>query len=287
MLQTRRLGAHLASLCRQHTLGPVRRIFTSNLQRAYQTAEAIAEAQSDGPSAAKLPEDETSAEPDANARRRRRRPSVVQLTELREKDFGSDEGKRPSTRAAERRKPGAPPSDAETREAMGARAERFLTAHLEPFLAKAAEDPMLSDEDVIVIVAHGIILNSLARALIARYPARARVHHGSPPGSSEFSAVWSNTGVLLARLRVRVATPLVKLAEGKPCADRNLSTDEAAKPRVALGPFVIESMNNVEHLDGLKKTRGGIGSLKFDSRQKTMDTFFTPRSKKQKHDGSG
>lgn len=285
MLQTRRLGAHLASLCQQHTLGPIRRIFTSNLQRAYRTAKAIADAQSDGSFDAKLAEDQGVAEPGSN--RRCRRPSVVQLPELREKDFGSDEGKRFGTRAAERREPGALPSDAETRKAMRARAERFLTAYLEPFIADAAEDSTLSDEDVIVIVAHGIILNSLTRALLARYPTRARIQHGSPPKNLEFSVAWSNTGVLLSRLRVRVTTRLAKTAETSPSADVHSSTSGHGKPCVALGPFVIESTNNVDHLQGLKKTGGGIGSSKFDSRQKTMDTFFAPMSKKRKHNGRG
>ena len=38
--------------------------------------------------------------------------------------------------------------------------------------------------------------------------------------------------------------------------------------------LVVKAVNSQEHLSGLKKTRGGIGSLKHDEKQKTMDSFF-------------
>lgn len=44
----------------------------------------------------------------------------------------------------------------------------------------------------------------------------------------------------------------------------------------------VTKVNCVDHLDGLKKTRGGIGSARFDPKQKTMDAFFGPSAKRQK-----
>jgi len=41
--------------------------------------------------------------------------------------------------------------------------------------------------------------------------------------------------------------------------------------------LVVKAVNSQEHLKGLKKTRGGIGSLKHDSNQKTVDSFFKKR----------
>jgi hypothetical protein len=38
--------------------------------------------------------------------------------------------------------------------------------------------------------------------------------------------------------------------------------------------LVVKAVNSQEHLKGLKKTRGGIGSSKHDEKQKTMDSFF-------------
>lgn len=41
--------------------------------------------------------------------------------------------------------------------------------------------------------------------------------------------------------------------------------------------LLVMTVNSQVHLKGLKKTRGGIGSLKHDSSQKTMDSFFKKR----------
>jgi hypothetical protein len=41
--------------------------------------------------------------------------------------------------------------------------------------------------------------------------------------------------------------------------------------------LVVKAMNSQEHVKGLKKTRGGIGSLKYDTNQKTVDSFFKKR----------
>lgn len=41
--------------------------------------------------------------------------------------------------------------------------------------------------------------------------------------------------------------------------------------------LLVMAVNSQVHLKGLKKTRGGIGNLKHDSNQKTMDSFFKKR----------
>lgn len=41
--------------------------------------------------------------------------------------------------------------------------------------------------------------------------------------------------------------------------------------------LLVMAVNSQVHLKGLKKTRGGIGNLKHDSSQKTMDSFFKKR----------
>ncbi|KAJ1338072.1 2,3-bisphosphoglycerate-dependent phosphoglycerate mutase [Microdochium nivale] len=270
VLQAKRLGAHLGGGCL------VRHIFTSNLQRAYKTAEAIADAQQQR--AAQTPVDSSRLGSDDGGEGHR--PCVEQLRELREKDFGSDEGKKFGTRAAGKRNSGALLSDAETRKAMRARAERFLAVYFEPYLTDLS--PLPDDKDVIVIVAHGIILNTLVRALLARYPIPGDGYRPvSPTGNSEFSVAWSNTGVLQGQLRV---CPAAAESAASPSTSPGQAAVADSRPR--LGPFVIEFTNNVDHLRGLRKTRGGIGSSKFDSRQKTMDTFFAPAAKKRKHDGS-
>jgi hypothetical protein len=38
--------------------------------------------------------------------------------------------------------------------------------------------------------------------------------------------------------------------------------------------LLVRAVNSQKHLEGLKKTRGGIGSAKHDDKQRTMDSFF-------------
>ena len=47
------------------------------------------------------------------------------------------------------------------------------------------------------------------------------------------------------------------------------------KPRMLLNlSLLVKAVNSQEHMKGLKKTRGGIGSAKHDEKQKTVDSFF-------------
>lgn len=154
---------------------------------------------------------------------------------------------------------------------MKTRANRFLD-HLVPVI-----DEHVSDHVTVVVVAHGIILGILLAALLERFPppsSPSSSQVGNREGFSEHVG-WSNTGVLQAKLELKIK-PLVDspVAGGDTCP--------RVKPHHKALCSTVELVNNVEHLEGLKKTRGGIGSAKFDSRQRTMDSFFTPASKKRK-----
>lgn len=225
----------------------MKHIFTSDLQRAYQTAEAIAEAQS--PSS-----DDASSEDQASSK-------VCRLSELREKDYGSSEGKKYGMKTGN-----LDQSDSETHDAMRIRVDRFLDSHLIPIV-----DKHVSDHIAIAIAAHGIILGVVLKALFERFPPRPSLstpQSGSREGPPVFAA-WSNTGVLQAKLELGV--PMTESGKGPV-----VSHEEAH--------LTIELTNNLDHLAGLKKTRGGIGSSEFDSRQRTMDSFFNSASKKRKRE---
>ncbi|KAI2642199.1 histidine phosphatase superfamily [Xylaria nigripes] len=237
VLQAKRLGTHIAN--RSDIIGPVRHIFASDLQRAYQTAQAVADAcnsQHGNPTSAAL--------------------DVMPLQELREKDFGSLEGKKFGAKETD---------DSESPKSMRLRIDRFLDHHLTPIVDQlAAENATVA---AVVVVAHGIILNVLLKALLSRYsPKPTSSQLTLEPSGSEYLASWSNTGVLQARWEPSGVHP---------------STSSHCIQRVHM---VIEHTNNVDHLKGLKKTLGGIGSSKFDSRQRTMDSFFTSASHKRKID---
>lgn len=248
------------------------RIFVSNLQRAVRTAEAVAEIQS-------------GLDPSGEA------TSVVQLPELREKDFGSDEGRRLNTKSDG-------PIQPESKESMKARVERFIDNHFIPTVLRGFHSDV---NHSIAIVAHGIILNVLLRCLLGRFGPEELTRLMRPtdtPGKMEWLASWSNTGYLEADLRLRINAPAA--AEPRPAATpansrpmlgsvvpRQGSRDNAvAAPdaRQAEAPtleilMTVTTVNSTEHLRGVKKTRGGIGSAAFDQKQKTMDSFFTRPAK--------
>ncbi|ROV97010.1 hypothetical protein VSDG_04063 [Cytospora chrysosperma] len=249
VLQARRLGIHLAS--RSSTIGPVQHIFSSNLQRAVKTAEAVAEAQSGIAGVQDI-------------------PVAVQLAELREKNFGSEEGKRFGTRHQSAEFPARPADwvEPESRGAMKIRVDRFIDAHLVPTVLRGFD----SDRNhSVVVVAHGIILNVILSCLLARFGPEELARLSRPSDASgrpESLASWSNTGYLEANLR------LLKT---------NTATASAAIR------MTVQSVNCNHHLAGLKKTRGGIGSAAFDPKQKTMDSLLSRAAKKPKlgNDGGG
>jgi probable phosphoglycerate mutase len=172
----------------------------------------------------------------------------MRVEDLREKDFGLSEGKKFGAKEAD--------DGSESHESMRRRVDQFLDRHLCPII-----DQHAAENAAVAVVSHGIILNVLLKALLARYPAK-------PPLSlllserrrSEYLSPWSNTGVLQANLE---------------------PSESNATSRSQPVHFIVEHVNNVDHLQGLKKTRGGIGSAKFDSRQRTMDSFFAPSTKRK------
>ncbi|KAK3304724.1 histidine phosphatase superfamily [Chaetomium strumarium] len=265
VLQARRLGAHLAALSAR--MGPVRHVFSSDLRRAVETAQAVVDAFNNSRIQASLSSEASqdeggTADSDAAARL-----ALVSLPELRERDFGSAEGAKYGVVSL---------TDAETREQMRARAERFVQERFLPLLEKHGKE-----DGSVVVVAHGMILDSLLRVLLARFGPSDLTPLGNPR-----AAVWSNTGY--AELVVTVSAPCASGADG-PEIPGSSSVDVVPGDRVPTPlprhqeqriKLALAGINVLKHLDGLKKTRGGIGSAQFDKRQRTMDSFFGPAAKK-------
>lgn len=168
---------------------------------------------------------------------------LVQAPELREKDFGTGEGAKFGSATKH--------EGSETPQAMRKRIDVFLDEHL----------PRLHEDSTVCIVAHGIILGTLYKALRDRIPSTSTAPDAAPEGRAESAfarPTWSNTGYVEALITTNAST-----------------TDKNVQMRVV-------KVNSVEHLKGLRKTRGGIGSAKFDAKQKTMDSFFQSVSRKRK-----
>ncbi|KAF9771339.1 hypothetical protein IL306_011021 [Fusarium sp. DS 682] len=211
VMQAQRLASHVA----KHVA--IDRIFSSNLSRAVHTAQAILDAQ-----------------------KRAKDLKLIQVSELREKDFGTGEGTKFGSATKH--------EGSETPQAMRKRVDVFLDEHL----------PRLHEDSTVVIVAHGIILGTFYKALRDRISSTSAGPDAEPESqaSAFLRPSWSNTGY--------VETVITRD-----------STDKHLQMRVV-------KINSVDHLKDLKKTRGGIGSAKFDAKQKTMDSFFKSTSRKRK-----
>ncbi|APA12264.1 hypothetical protein SS1G_10727 [Sclerotinia sclerotiorum 1980 UF-70] len=265
VLQANRLGTHLAA-------SKVSNIFSSDLQRAVKTAEAIRTAQDNG----------TSLE-------------VTKLELLREQDFGHYEKKPFHERSKDSNKTGkeihyeahrGDPGfkDVESKESMKRRMETFVKEHLMHLLE--INDSNLNG-DTIVTVAHGIILGHLWRVILRQFnPKNVSVGPDVPypERGLEYIGGWSNTGYLELVIKsipdvspAKVGLdPLVSDEQSNDPTSVKLSNHNFDNFEVIMS-LMVKSVNNQDHLKGLKKTRGGLGSLKHDSSQRTMDSFFKKR----------
>jgi len=292
VLQATRLAAHLAS-----TGVKISHIYSSDLQRAFKTAEAIQLAQSPSPA------------------------STTKLELLREQDFGYYEGKsymertnhvsgKTAHRAAHAHEEGF--QDVESKESMAARMEQFISSYLVEHFIKC------DGGETIVVVAHGIILAYLWRCILKKFD-DVSVQSGIVVDRGlERLGGWSNTGYLDLEIERKPilstsssttngndrdssatipftkgvsipTTESVLFAITSPRITYANSTPQFCEPIVVKPPQLlalasaslkVKAVNSLEHIRGLKKTRGGIGSSKHDDKQKTVDQFF----KKQRID---
>ncbi|KAI9760744.1 MAG: hypothetical protein M4579_001482 [Chaenotheca gracillima] len=265
VLQAERLGQHLASLDVK-----VKHVLSSDLQRAFKTAEAIRLAQA---VTAEGVEDTCCQ-------------VTTQLPVLREQDFGFYEGKpfyaRPTNSTAtgreahqQQHKDDEGFQDVESRESMIARMNRFLGDHLMPLLIDSA-----SSEDTMVIVSHGIILSVLWRCFLLRFsPGSFSVSPGLLPvgRTLEYLGGWSNTGYL--EVKVDRPTDSSTTLEHPPGSDDNKEPEPVLMPLPTLKGWraFIKTVNGQDHLQGLKRTRGGVGSSKHDEGQQKIESFFKKR----------
>ncbi|CAK7565144.1 MAG: hypothetical protein SEPTF4163_003053 [Sporothrix epigloea] len=243
-------------------------IFSSDLQRASLTASAIFDAQSK--------RDEGSDDKSL--------AKFVESADLRERDFRSGEGIRFNSSKDSDGGGRNVFADAESWDEMSVRAKRFIDEHLNRLLVEAGDKG--DDARTVVIVAHGLILNVLLSSLLLHYTPSELIRLQPPllSGASskhnghQLRVPWSNTGHLVIHAsRTKTTSP-------SSVTRSTASAASAGNDASSVGLRVV-SVNCTEHLNGLKKTRGGIGSQQFDPKQKTMDAFFSPSVKRRKREG--
>lgn len=249
ILQTKRLGEYFVSNNIRFT-----QIFASDLQRARITAEAVRDAQLQSKSKEKggpIPE-------------------VVQLQILREQDFGSYECSKWSSKATENDVlPNAANSDfvpKETKQAMRARADEFLDDYFTPLLYLES-----AEEESVAVVSHGLLLATLWKTLLARFPERSvslGPNVGTKGGSQllEYLPGWSNTGYLELWIK--------RLPDASTSSQSNGTATIETTPKMNSWQMTIVKVNAKYHLENLKRARGGLGSATHDVRQQNLDNFF-------------
>ncbi|KAI9832454.1 MAG: hypothetical protein M1826_001778 [Phylliscum demangeonii] len=255
ILQAERLGRHFSDKGVRFT-----HVFSSDLQRAFMTAESIRGAQ---PYSLEDGSEEL---------------VTIPLSLLREQDFGSYEGKHVSARLRPSKPHSEDPDicqhktdgkfrDVESKEAMRARMNEFLDRHLLPLL-----EPEVPTNTV-AVVSHGIILSVLWRCLRKRFPpgGLAAVPGVIPPVNGkplEYLGSWSNSGYLELEI-----LPVEKLRQPP---DASSIVDSTAAPPLLHNWFIyIKQINALGHLASLKRTGGGVGSAKHDFEQQKIDRFFS------------
>ena len=256
-LQTQRLARYLVQ---QRGL-TFTHILSSDLTRARLTADAIADAQTSNKSS-----NDTRAE-------------RIALELLREQDFGSFEcrswGSKSTANGVNDKPPDLGHPDfkpKETHDSMASRMNIFLDETVHPLLVTDLEY-----ESTVAVVSHGIILSVLWRALLQRFGARSvsfgpEVNVAAGIRPLEHLSSWSNTGFLEIDIKL---TPVPHCPNALPAVHAGLTL-----PKLNNYQMLIKSVNCTNHLKNLKRTRGGLGSSTFDSKQKNLEGFF----KKQRID---
>ncbi|KAL5519845.1 hypothetical protein ACEPAG_1505 [Sanghuangporus baumii] len=217
-------------------------IYTSDLKRAYTTAQAILNAQ---------------PEP---------KPSFKVSKDLREQHFGVAEGRPWSLKGVENlsreeqyargiypviynRKDKLP--DGESLNDLQARAERAMEEIVMPHVWNAAKT---GEKAHIAIVSHGLCVSELIAALVRKdRDVQARAQGGKWTGL--MNTAWT-----------RVTIDLVGLKEGD-----MVEADESDPPPLMVK---VTDVNQHSHLDKLKRQQGGIGSSAYDPAQKDIRAFF-------------
>ena len=250
-------------------------IFSSDLQRASKTANTI-----------RYRQNSNSTEPSKLV--------VQQLPVLREQDFGYYEGKpfkarqrgssksgKEAHREAHREDEGF--QDVESKESMELRADSFLDLTLVPLIRKASK----LREPIVAVVSHGIFLSSIWRCLLRRFPEQSvklapglSITAGAPT-TLEYLGGWSNTGYLELDIKPSSLGNTIDVIDTIENLDSSIEEDTLLLPSDLMGwIMVIKAVNGKDHLKGLKRTGGGVGSSKLDDSQKKLDTFFAPKKRK-------
>lgn len=224
-------------------------------------------------------------------------PEVQRVPLLVEQDFGFYEGKRNIPRPDDSNKAGKQDpykqhrhlpgfKEPETKAEMAKRADAFLDEHLLPLIV-ADHNEIMS----IAIVSHGLTMPVLWRRLLQRLSPKSVSIAPEILATRQFYSIehlggWSNTGYLMFEMKPTEVTIDVVQPESATSTQAELDLVEVSAPSSALTvlpvklsgwTLEVKAVNSTQHLEGLKRTGGGVGSARHDEGQKSIETFFKRR----------
>jgi broad specificity phosphatase PhoE len=267
--QAKRLGTHLHLRSIELT-----HVFASPLERANVTAEQIVAAQTGGHNV-----------------------TFVSAPELQEQDFGIYEGARYGQTLVSVHDQ----ATVETPHQLRVRAKSFINTHLVPLLdtqptaslptGNLSSTPTTNrnTRPVVAIVSHGNMLHVLWPQILARIkPTNVTCSQEMliDSGSIDHAMLgqWTNTGVLEAT--ITTVTPTKPVSTIPATESQSVETQDVVLAAVNQDPAATQTVprtveilaiNDTTHLRGLHRTRGGVGSSKYDSRQTSLESFFKRR----------
>jgi broad specificity phosphatase PhoE len=297
--QTERLGDYLARNGVKLT-----HVFASPLSRAYKTAEAVVAAQA---KAAASEEDWNRLDLSII-----KVPEIIErdFGYYEGKPFSSRSGSKSYTGDGNSDKVRSQPEfvDVESEESMARRIDVFLDGRLFPLFEQDTKE----QECVIAIVSHGMLLSHFWRRLLLHLPRKSLtiasdITAGRDNIILDHVGGWSNTGYMELAIRKGYIPDIEVDAEAEKAANASAAVDvttlptpvppslplqeadvsiapatsnektmgSKTAPRILVGwSTTIIAIDSKVHLLGLKRQRGGIGSLAHDEGQRKLDAFF-------------
>lgn len=239
-------------------------VFSSDLDRASDTAQGICQQQLGAPLL-----------------------TPFQTSLLKEQAFGSLEGTKwqsgaaaSSTGSPDALRGGEPSYvEEESMASMRSRANSFLNDYLLPLTGSLS-----ANEEVVAVVAHGIILQVLWVCLTELFDPRD-IHMGPGVNQADFGdrvqPTWSNTGYVELDIRQLPPAPPLMRNTGRPvpftgAVQSSIRLPVSSAPLAGWGMTVM-SVDNTSHLYGAQRvprTGGTVRNPAHGSRQQTMDDFY-------------
>lgn len=161
------------------------------------------------------------------------------------------------------------------------RADRFVQELIVPLLDKFEGESVQTAPTIIAIVSHGIFLRQLVKAFL-------NLEGGA---SGQGAALALNAGTTSGYALSNTGYGVISLSLATTEQHEVIDVDALEEPHSVVVPPRVERQrvkvsvavlewNSKEHLSGVTRQKGGIGSMAHDPGQKDIRTFFSSADRK-------